>query len=42
MTVTDLEVLAQVGVLHVLPSEAHRAAAPEDSMQLILLKHVDH
>ncbi len=36
---TDLEVLAQVGVLHVLPSEAHRAAPPEDSMQLILLKH---
>ena len=39
MSVTDLEVLAQVGVLHVLPSEAHRTAPPEDSMQLILLKH---
>ena len=38
MSVTDLEVLAQVGVLHILPSEAHRAAPPEDSMQLILLK----
>lgn len=42
MIMTDLEVLAQVGVLHVLPSEAHRAAPPEDSMQLILLKHCQY
>ncbi len=39
MRMTDLKVLTQVGVLHVLPSEAHRTAPPEDSMLLILLKH---
>ena len=36
---TDLEVLAQVRVFHVLPSEAHRTAPPEDSMHLIFLQH---
>ena len=37
-----LEVLLQAVVLHILPAEAHRAAAAEGAVQLILSQKVRH
>ena len=35
-----LQVLSEVGVLHVLPSEANRTATPENAVLFILLHTV--
>ena len=39
---TNLQVFSEMGVLHVLKPEAHRAATPEDAVLLVLLGHADN